>query len=98
MKDIFSKIPLINYFKEYKLAFAYSFSIGILISTIPYVFNFIDNYKTKQFIQKEKQLQIQRKSKECRDINSDYAKFLNLGFPNTANEKFKICMQKYEKL
>jgi len=94
MKDLFSRTFLFNYFKEYRLAFASSFGIGILISTIPYVYNFIYNYRTKQLIQEERQLQIQRKTKKCKDNNSDYSKFLNLGFPNTAIEKFNNCMQK----
>ena len=33
------------------------------------------------------------KEKICKDDNSDYRKFLSLGFPKTAIEKFNICMR-----
>ena len=94
MKKFFLKNSLINYFKEYKLAFVISFGIGIFISTIPYISKFIENYRYKQIIREEKKVQIKRKEKICKSINSDYSKFLNLGFPKTAKEKFNTCMQK----
>ena len=40
-----------------------------------------------------KKMQIQIKEKICKDESSDYKKFLNLGFPKTAIEKFNNCMR-----
>ena len=34
------------------------------------------------------------KEKICKTENSDYKKFLSLGFPKTAIEKFNICMKR----
>ena len=38
-------------------------------------------------------MQIKNKEKICKDDNSDYKKFINLGFPKTAIEKFNLCMR-----
>ena len=75
------------------MAFGLSFTVGIIIATIPYVYEFIENSRSQISNQKQKQLQIQIKEKVCKNNNSDYIKFLNLGFPETATEKFNICMQ-----
>lgn len=92
IKHIFAKNSFGYYFKKYKLAFASSFSIGVLISTIAYSFKFIDKYKAKKFLT-ESELKTKQMEKNCKDEYSDYAKFLNLGFPNTAMEKFNYCMK-----
>ena len=93
MNNVISQINIKNNFKKYISAFVYSFMIGLLISSIPYLYKMIEKYKIQKLIEKEKQIQIQEKEKQCKDINSDYRKFLNLGFPNTAIEKLTICMK-----
>ena len=36
---------------------------------------------------------IEKKEKICKEEESDYKKFLSLGFPKTAIEKFNFCMK-----
>ena len=79
--------------RKYKLAFIYSFSIGALIATIPHTYKFIENYRMERLIKKEKKLQIKKKEEKCKHKNSDYSKFMDLGFPKTAISKFNVCMQ-----
>jgi len=93
MKNLFTNNSLLTNFKKYKLAFISSFSVGFLIASIPYIYRSINDYKIDKLIEKERLLQIQIKEKKCKENGTDYNKFLNLGFPNTAIEKFKICME-----
>ena len=84
---------LLNNFRKYKLAFISSFSIGILITTITHTFKLIENHKMERLIKKEIELQLKKKEEKCKDKNSEYAKFVDLGFPKTAISKFNVCMQ-----
>ena len=93
MKNLFKKNKLKSYLEQYKLAFLFSFSVGFLISSIPYIYKLIEDYRIEKLIQKERQMQIQEQEKKCKDKDSDYTKFLNLGFPNTAISKFNICVK-----
>tara|TARA_Y100001970_G_scaffold12480_1_gene14241 strand:+ start:3232 stop:3528 length:297 start_codon:yes stop_codon:yes gene_type:complete len=93
MKNLLKKNKLKIYLEQYKLAFLCSFSVGFLISSIPNIYKMIDNYRIEKLIQKEMQMQIKEKEKKCKDKNSDYTKFLNLGFPKTAISKFNICIK-----
>ena len=79
--------------RKYKFAFIISFIIGTLIATIPHTFKFIKHYKMETLIKKEIKLQLKKSEEKCKDKNSDYAKFVNLGFPETAISKFNVCMQ-----
>ena len=84
---------LIDNSRKYKLAFISSFSIGELIATITHTYNLIENYKMETWIKKEIKLQLKKKEEKCKDKNSDYAKFVDIGFPKTAITKFNVCMQ-----
>ena len=88
----FGKNILKHYLKEYRSTFALSFIIGALIAAIPYCYKFIENARNQTLIQEQKKIQIQNKEKICKNNNSDYIKFLNLGFPETATKKFNTCM------
>ena len=80
-------------FKEYKSKLLLSFVVGVLIGSIPYLYKSIEKFRIQKIIQKELEIKIQNKEKICKNNNSDYKKFLSLGFPNTAIEKFNICMK-----
>ena len=80
-------------FKEYKSKLLFSFMVGVLIGSIPYLYKSIEHFRIQKIIQKELEMKIQNKEKICKNNNSDYEKFLSLGFPNTAIEKFNICMK-----
>ena len=91
--DFLIKNNLKSFFERYKSTLICSFMIGLFIGSIPFISKSKENFRLKKLIQEQRKIQIQNKEKICKDNNSDYKKFLNLGFPKTANEKLKICMQ-----
>ena len=93
LNNFFSKSSLENNYKKYNSAFAFSFFVGLLIATVPYIYKFIEKFRNQILIQEQKKIQIENKEKICKDNNSAYIKFLNLGFPETANRKFNSCMK-----
>ena len=93
LNNYFAKISLKNQYKEYKSAYTLSFIIGVLIATIPYIYKFIENFRNEILIQEQTKIEIQNKEKVCKGYNSEYLKFLNLGFPETATKKFNNCMK-----
>ena len=84
---------LINDLKRYKSKLAYSFMIGLIIGSLPFIYRVTENFRVQKLIQEQRQRQNENKEKICKDDNSDYGKFLSLGFPKTAIEKFNLCMQ-----
>ena len=93
LNNLIAKGSIKNQLKEYKSVFALSFIVGVLISTIPYIYKFIENFRNDILIKEQIKIQIQNKEKVCKDYNSEYIKFLNLGFPETATKKFNSCMK-----
>ena len=85
---------LINDLKRYKSKLAFSFIIGLMIGSLPFVYKINESFRVQKLMQEEIQKQNQNKEKICKGYNSDYEKFLSLGFPKTAIEKFNICMKK----
>ena len=84
---------LINDLKRYKSKLAFSFMAGLIIGSLPFIFKIANSFRVQKLIQEQRQRQNENKEKICKDDNSDYKKFLSLGFPKTAIEKFNICMQ-----
>ena len=84
---------LINELKRYKSKLAYSFMIGLIIGSLPFLYKIKENFRIQKLMQEQRQRQNQIKEKICKGYDSDYEKFLSLGFPKTAIEKFNICMQ-----
>tara|TARA_B100001248_G_C27177820_1_gene360976 strand:- start:215 stop:427 length:213 start_codon:yes stop_codon:yes gene_type:complete len=66
--------------------------VGLVLGSIPFFIKYKENLRVQKLIQEEKKIQIQNMEKKCKADNSEYKKFLSLGFPKTANEKFNICM------
>ena len=66
--------------------------IGLVLGSIPFFIKYKENLRVQKLIQEQKKIQLQNKEKKCKAENSEYKKFLSLGFPKTANEKFIICM------
>ena len=85
---------LIKDIKGYKSKLAYSFMIGLIIGSLPFIYKVTESFRIQKLIQEQRQKQNEKKEKICRGYNSDYEKFLSLGFPKTATEKFNMCMQK----
>ena len=67
--------------------------IGLVIGSLPFIKKYTENFRVQKLIQEQKKIQIETKEKICKEDNSDYKKFLSLGFPKTAIEKLKICME-----
>ena len=63
------------------------------MGSIPFIYKSKEDFRVKQLIREQRKIQIQNKEKICKQDNSDYKKFLNLGFPKTAIEKFDLCMK-----
>ena len=84
---------LINDLKRYKSKLAYSFLIGLIIGSLPFIYKFAESFRVQKLIQEERHRQNENNEKICKGYNSDYEKFLSLGFPKTAIEKFNICMK-----
>ena len=82
-----------NHLKNYKSALTCSFIFGLLLGSIPFIYKSRENFRVKKLIEEQRKIEIQEKEKKCKQNDSDYKKFLSLGFPKTAIEKFKICME-----
>ena len=91
--DFLVKSNLKSYLKRYKSALICAFVIGLFLGSIPFISKSKENFRVQKLIQEQRKLQIKNKEKICKDNNSEYKKFLNLGFPKTAVEKLKICMK-----
>ena len=93
INDFLDKSKIKNYLKSYKLALIYSFIVGLIIGSIPFFYKLNENLRVQKLIQEQRKLKIQYKEKICKNDNSEYKKFLSLGFPKTATQKFKNCMK-----
>ena len=87
------QINLNSTLKTYKKELAYSFIVGLVMGSIPLIHKSIENFRIQKLIEDARKVQIEKKEKICKEEESDYKKFLSLGFPKTAIEKFNICMK-----
>ena len=93
IRSVLIKSNLKSYLKRYKLALTLSFMIGSVIGSIPFIKKTNEGFKVQKLMEERRKIQIQKKAKLCKKENSEYEKFLSLGFPKTAIEKFNICMK-----
>ena len=91
--SVFVENNLKHELKKHKSKLVYSFLIGLIIGSLPTIYKMKENFGVQKLIQEQRQIQNQNKEKICKGDNSDYKKFLNLGFPKTAIKKFNICMK-----
>ena len=82
-----------NDLKKHKLKLIYSFMIGLIIGSLPTMNKVKENFRVQKLIEEQRQIQNQNKEKICKGDNSEYKKFLDLGFPKTAIKKFNICIK-----
>ena len=94
ISNFLKKSNIKSHLKTYRSALKYSFIIGLFIGSMPFIYKFQKSFRNQKLIQKQIKIEIQNKEKICKQENSDYKKFLSLGFPKTALEKFNICMKK----
>ena len=92
-KELFIKSNLKSYLKRYKLTLIYSFIVGSIMGSVPFIYKSNENFRVQKLMEEQRKIQIQNKAKICKEENSEYKKFLSLGFPKTAIEKFNICIQ-----
>ena len=93
ISSFFEKSNIKNYWEKYKLVLICSFMIGLMIGSIPFFYKLNENLRVQKLIQEQSKLKIQYKEKICKNDTSEYKKFLSLGFPKTAIQKFKNCMK-----
>ena len=93
ISSFIEKSNIENYLKKYKLVLICSFMIGLMIGSIPFFYKLNENLRVQKLIQEQRKLKIQYNEKICKNDNSEYKKFLSLGFPKTAIQKFKNCMR-----
>ena len=93
ISSFLDKSNIKDYLKRYKLTLIYSFMVGLIVGSIPFFYKLNENLKVQKLIQEQRKIKIQKKEKICKNDNSDYKKFLSLGFPKTAIKKFNNCMK-----
>ncbi len=93
LDSFLEKNNLKNDLKRIKSKLIYSFMIGLIIGSLPFVYKMKESLRVQKLIQEQRQIENQNKEKICKGYNSDYEKFLSLGFPKTAIKKFNICMK-----
>tara|TARA_B100001989_G_scaffold31511_1_gene18740 strand:+ start:914 stop:1210 length:297 start_codon:yes stop_codon:yes gene_type:complete len=91
--NFFEKINLKSNLKRYKSTLIYSFIVGFFMGSLPFIYKTQENFRVQKLIQEQRKIEIQNRERICKDDNSDYKKFLSLGFPRTAIDKFNICMK-----
>ena len=64
------------------------------MGSIPFINKTSEGLRFQKSMEEKRKIQIQHKAKICKEKNSEFEKFLSLGFPQTAVEKFNICMKK----
>tara|TARA_B100000945_G_scaffold312193_1_gene306422 strand:- start:1859 stop:2152 length:294 start_codon:yes stop_codon:yes gene_type:complete len=93
MKNYISSLDFNINLKKNISAIIYSFFIGVGISSIPFFYNLIESIRSERLVHIEKEIQIQKIKDQCRNKNSNYTRILNQGFPDSALEKFYICIE-----
>jgi hypothetical protein len=93
LTSFFEENYLKNDLKRFKSKLIYSFMIGLIIGSMPFIYKMKESLRVQKLIQKQRQIQNQKKEKICKGSNSDYEKYLSLGFPKTAIKKFNICIK-----
>jgi len=91
--NFFETINLKSNLKRYKSTLIYSFIVGFLMGSLPFIYRTQENFRVQKLIQEQRKIEIQNRERICKKDNSDYKKFLSLGFKKTAIEKFNICMK-----
>ena len=92
INDFIEKSNIKSYLKKYKSAIKYSFMVGLFMGSLPFIYKSLINFRFQKLIEEQRKIEMQNKEKICKGESSDYKKFLSLGFPKTAIEKFNICM------
>lgn len=81
-----------NLFKKNYKTVIYFFCIGFVLNSIPHILDTIENRKNSRFEFLEKSLLKKEQEKVCKK-KSEYYKFFELGFEETAKKRLISCMQ-----
>ena len=92
MHNYIEELNLKTNLRKSSSAILISFMLGVAISSIPYVKSSIDNINNERRVILEKNLKIKEIEEICKGDSSSYAKFYDLGFPETALAEFNNCM------
>ena len=81
-----------NFFKRsYKTIICF-FCIGFVINIIPNLLNVIENRKNSRLEVLEKKILQKEQEKICKE-KSEYSKFFEMGFEETAQKRLFSCMK-----
>ena len=81
-----------NLFKKGRRIIIYFFCIGFVLNSIPHILNMIENRKNSRLEFLEKKILKKEQEKICKE-KSEYSKFFEMGFEETAQKKLFSCMQ-----
>ena len=93
MKNLISNINFSKLSQNNKSPMILSFFIGTTISIIPFIFNLIENHKNNRLVYDELKIELKKIENYCKNTKSEYSKLLNLGFKNSAIDKFNECIE-----
>ena len=92
MRNYIANFKIQNFSNKDLLWIVISFFLGAMISIAPIILKFINNYMAERRIDLDNKIKLKKIKESCKDINSEYSKLLNLGFPKTAVKKFNNCV------
>ena len=81
-----------NLFKRGYGIIIYFFCIGFALNSTPHILNMIENRKNSRLEFLEKKTLKKEQEKICKE-KSDYSKFFEMGFEETAQKRLISCMK-----
>ena len=71
----------------------YFFCAGFVLNSIPHILNMVENRKNSRLEFLEKKILKEKQEKICKE-KSEYSKFFEMGFEETAQKRLFSCMKK----
>ena len=81
-----------NLFKRWHKTIIYFFCIGFVLNSIPHILNVIENRKNSRLEVLRKKILQKEQEKICKE-KSEYSKFFEMGFEETAQKRLFSCMK-----
>ena len=89
--NFFEKINLKSNLKRYKSTLIYSFIVGLIMGSLPFIYQTKENFRIQKLIQEQKRIEIQNREKICKNDNSDYKKFVSLDFQKRLLKNYMLA-------
>tara|TARA_Y100000589_G_C26810791_1_gene489746 strand:- start:104 stop:376 length:273 start_codon:yes stop_codon:yes gene_type:complete len=81
-----------NLFKRNNKTIIYCFCIGFALNSIPHVLDMVEKRKNARLEFLEKKILQKKQEKICK-AKSNYSKFFEMGFEETAHKRLISCMK-----